>query len=504
MTGAPVPIDYTAIGYDDMRAAMLRLARDSLPEWSDFSESDLGVLLVELVAYAADVTLYYQTRIAANLLPETSDEPEALVQLLRLIGYELQPPSPATADLRVAIASTESLPVHVPRGTQFTATVPGSDSVVFESVDDLAIGPADLTPADPVTGLRYFGPVSVVEGTTRLHEPVGISDGSPNQAYGLADAPVIRHSVDVLVVEPGGTADWTEVETLARSTAVDRHFVVRRGADGRATIAFGDGENGMIPPRLASGNVGTITATYRVGGGPQGNVARNTDMVPSLGEIQEAVNLEPAAGGAAAESLDRARAFAPRLFRAQERAVTTGDYEDLALQVPGVGKVRAVALNWNEVVLYVAPAGQVAEPSETLVRDLRAYFEHRRLATASVEVVGPDAVDVFLRATVQAQPYFRERDVRVAVEHAVDEVLAFERIGFGQRLYVSRLYEAIQELPQVAGLTIDQFSRTRDGSVDTAGVLQLGPSELPRPGYRDGPGRPPIEIVVQGAATESA
>jgi predicted phage baseplate assembly protein len=279
---------------------------------------------------------------------------------------------------------------------------------------------------------------------------------------------------------------------------------VRRGADGRATIAFGDGENGMIPPRLASGNVGTITATYRVGGGPQGNVARNTDMVPSLGEIQEAVNLEPAAGGAAAESLDRARAFAPRLFRAQERAVTTGDYEDLALQVPGVGKVRAVALNWNEVVLYVAPAGQVAEPSETLVRDLRAYFEHRRLATASVEVVGPDAVDVFLRATVQAQPYFRERDVRVAVEHAVDEVLAFERIGFGQRLYVSRLYEAIQELPQVAGLTIDQFSRTRDGSVDTAGVLQLGPSELPRPGYRDGPGRPPIEIVVQGAATESA
>src|SRR5437764_3497104 len=98
----PIPIDYTNLGYDAMREAMLDLARRSLPEWTDLSESDLGVLLLELFAYACDVTLYYQTRIAANLMPGTADEPEALVQLLRLIGYELRPPAPASANLCLA------------------------------------------------------------------------------------------------------------------------------------------------------------------------------------------------------------------------------------------------------------------------------------------------------------------------------------------------------------------------------------------------------------------
>ena len=95
MVNRPViPIDYTNLGYDSLREAMLALARESLPELTDFSENDLGVLLIELFAYACDITLYYQTRIASNLFPATSDEPDALVQLLRLIGYELRPPAP--------------------------------------------------------------------------------------------------------------------------------------------------------------------------------------------------------------------------------------------------------------------------------------------------------------------------------------------------------------------------------------------------------------------------
>ena len=79
-----IPIDYTNLGYDSLREAMLAQARESVPEWTDFSENDLGVVLVELFAHACDITLYYQTRIASNLFPETSDEPDALVQLLDL------------------------------------------------------------------------------------------------------------------------------------------------------------------------------------------------------------------------------------------------------------------------------------------------------------------------------------------------------------------------------------------------------------------------------------
>src|SRR5947209_3184182 len=131
--GQPVlPIDYTNLGYDSLRQAMLALARVSLPEWTDFSESDLGVLLVELFAYACDITMYYQTRIAGNLFPATSDQPDALVQLLRLIGYELHPPIPATTELRIAfnasditaaVTATPNTPIIVPAGTSFSVSL---------------------------------------------------------------------------------------------------------------------------------------------------------------------------------------------------------------------------------------------------------------------------------------------------------------------------------------------------------------------------------------------
>ena len=117
MTTAPAVVDYTNLGYTALRRAMLDLARESLPEYTDLSENDVGVLLIELFAYASDVTLYYQTRIAENLFPETSDEPESLLQLLRLIGYELLPPSPARVDLRIGVDPTIAVPLTLPART---------------------------------------------------------------------------------------------------------------------------------------------------------------------------------------------------------------------------------------------------------------------------------------------------------------------------------------------------------------------------------------------------
>jgi len=44
-------IDYTNKDFQSLRRAMLELARYRLPEWTDQSPSDLGVLLVDLFAY---------------------------------------------------------------------------------------------------------------------------------------------------------------------------------------------------------------------------------------------------------------------------------------------------------------------------------------------------------------------------------------------------------------------------------------------------------------------
>jgi hypothetical protein len=523
MSTPPIPIDYTSLDYDSMRSAMLALASQVLPEWTDLSENDLGVVLTEMFAYACDITLYYQSRIAANLLPESSDEPQALVQLLRLIGYELSPPTAASGNLVVGLAATVVPPFTIPAATQFLVAVAGGGQLPFETAQDITIQAADLTPPD-VAGVRYYSPVPVVQGETVTNNPGAVSDGSARQSLVIqapAGTSVLPDSIVVTVTEPGGLTRWQQVPSLGSSGPADRNFVVQRDATGSVTLLFGDGINGLLVPRGTATNPVVIKPLYRLGGGPAGNVPANSQFVSLLTTIVSATNPQAAAGGADAEDIDRARFFAPRLYRTQDRAVTLQDFVDLALTIPGVGKARAVSAGWNQVTIFVAPTGSVADPSELLQRDILAFFESRRMATVSITVFGPQVADIYMSATVRAQPYYLQSDVNAAVQQAVSSYLAFDAVDFGQSIYLSKIYDVIQNLPQVASLNVTEFSRTphpvsgtdrtRSGSnssVDADGVIALGANELPRPGYRDNPAnpanpldktyRPAIDIAIVG------
>ena len=487
-----LPIDYTNLGYDALRESMLAIARQTLPEWTDHSENDLGVLLIELFAYASDITLYYQTRIASQLFPATSDEPESLVQLLRLLGYELRSAPPAAVELAVAVDAAQVLPVTVAAGDTFLAQTSSGERIQFEAVRNTVITSAALGPVVE-ENLRWFLPVTAVEGRTVTAELLGGSDGSPNQLYALGQGPVISGSIAVTVTGPGGATHWQEVRSLATAGPSQRCFATQRAADGRVTLLFGDGVNGAIPPKGGVLDPVQVLATYRVGGGTRGNVPPGTTFTSSVGALRRILAPAGGTGGAEAESVESARDLAPRLYRAQNRAVTADDYVELALRTPGVGKARAVALNWNDVLLYVAPSGRVEQPSELLRRDLLAAFEQSRMVSSVLRVLGPEPVDVYFAATVRAEPYYLQDDVRAAVTAAAADLVAFDRVDFGEPVFLSRLYDALQSLPQVASLTVTQFSRTPDGGVDADGVIDLEPFELARTGYAEA-----IRLVIEG------
>ena len=78
-------IDYTDKDFESLRSAMLALATYRLPEWTDRSPSDVGMLLVDLFAYVGDVVSYYQDRIASESFLATAVERRSVLHLLRLI-----------------------------------------------------------------------------------------------------------------------------------------------------------------------------------------------------------------------------------------------------------------------------------------------------------------------------------------------------------------------------------------------------------------------------------
>jgi hypothetical protein len=65
---------------------------------------------------------------------------------------------------------------------------------------------------------------------------------------------------------------WTQVENFANSLPNDTVFVVNT-KDGIASIIFGDGARGAVPP---SGS--NVTATYRNGSGSTGHIAKQIEI----------------------------------------------------------------------------------------------------------------------------------------------------------------------------------------------------------------------------------
>ena len=76
-------IDYLARDYDSFRQALVDLIPSKLPEWTDRSEADFGIVLLELVAYMADILSYYQDRLANECFLATAQERRSVIQHLR-------------------------------------------------------------------------------------------------------------------------------------------------------------------------------------------------------------------------------------------------------------------------------------------------------------------------------------------------------------------------------------------------------------------------------------
>src|SRR5205814_10107527 len=84
---------------------------------------------------------------------------------------------------------------------------------------------------------------------------------------------------------------------------------------------------------------------YRTGGGTKGNVGKNsvTVLKSSIPYVDRVTNASPAIGGEDAETLEMAMLRAPGMLRSRSRAVTTDDFEYLAMQAsPEVARARCV------------------------------------------------------------------------------------------------------------------------------------------------------------------
>jgi uncharacterized phage protein gp47/JayE len=491
-------IDYMARDYESFKQATIALIPSKLPNWTDRSEADFGIVLIELFAYMADILSYYQDRIANESFLATAQERRSVIQHLRLIGYELEPAAAASAKLSLIVSNDKTDVVQINKGDQFaTRSTPTEKSVTFEYVSDspLAIDLGSLVPHS--AGFKKYDGIPVKEGQMISNEILGASDGSPNQIFQLAQPKLLGSSLQLRVQIVSRSEDWLLRKNLIYSRSTDKHYSIQIDENDITRIYFGDGIYGQIPEKDAR-----IVATYRVGGGVRGNVAeKKITVISKAPQLQalaaQVTNETPATGGAERESIEHAVKFAPTVFKSLQRGVTGEDYVALAKQFPGVAKARAEAANWNYIDLYLAPSGG-GIATDLLKADLLAYFEDKRMMTTLIRIKDPTYVPIYITAEVKVKSYYFQEDVRHQIEDAIQkQILNFDKMDFGQSVYLSKVYEAIENIEGVDFVNISEFRRDTpariykstdpdydmDLAVEKHGIIETSIYEIPGKGH---------------------
>jgi predicted phage baseplate assembly protein len=399
---------------------------------------------------------------------------------------------------------------------RLNAGSPASESAVLD-------GPAQSDPVNNITIVKLKNPLTntyalascsvlanvavVTQGETVKEEILGSSDGSAFQSYALKKKPVTHlPSTDpagdgavksTLMVTVNGVV-WTEQPNLAESAPDAQDFTTTEDDSGQTTVIFGDGFNGARPPSGSN----NIHARYRKGLGSSGNLAAGSiqQLVDSVPNLQKVTNPVPSSGGGDADAPGQIRSAAPASLRTFGRAVSTSDYAALARSFPGIAKASAARILSDPVTgqavahpyiqLTVATLDDTPIQGTLLSTGLRRFLDSHRDPNVLLRL--QDFAPVYIEVAVEIgiSSRFAQQGTLRAVQAALNPgvnpdgtagYFATQQLQFGQTIFLSALYAAVQNIPGVQDANITSLQRMGPGTAEPVGTVHdivIGPTQL--------------------------
>jgi predicted phage baseplate assembly protein len=291
---------------------------------------------------------------------------------------------------------------------------------------------------------------------------------------------------------------WQWVKDFSQSDPFDRHFTLD-GATGE--ICFGPAlrqQNGKVAQygRIPQAGRKIRFSQYRYGGGIEGNVpaGRIHVLKSAVPYIDQVSNALAAFGGRDQETLEEAKLRAARELRAQSRAVTAEDYENLAQKATRtVARVKCNIPQTSNgrlppgmVEILVVPAvsdslrnGDLSKlhVDEALAKKVEDYLDSFRLLTTTLQIREPDYMGVKVQAQIIPSEYSPPEVVMSKVLEALNNFISplpiiedpasqdelggvgWEGWPFGRDLYVAEIFSLIQRVPGVKHVLDVSLSR---------------------------------------------
>lgn len=455
-------IDYLTKDYEGFRTDLINNIPDRFPEWTDFTQSNAGIMLIELLCYGLDILSYYQDRMINEMFLSTAVQRKSILDLAKFLSYQLQEATPSTVTLTFKKTSIGD-EITIPIGTKVaTKSGVGEEAIIFETDETLVI--TDGTLQDTV---------GATQGKTIPSDILGSSDGiTPNQRYKLKYTEVISDSLDIFVDDGTGFEKWKDITDTIITDPEGKHYWREIDADNYMWIQFGNGITGKIPD--SGGN--NIKAEYRVGGGAYTNVGANTitRLLESIAGIDEVWNEASATGGTNIESIEEVRVNAPRNLRTNDRCVTLRDYKDMAEIRTEIITVSAVVGSKSSYVdLYILQDNEDWDdgvfPSE-YEEALLAYFEEIKTIGQTVFIEEPVFKDIDLLVEIKTDENYINAEVEQNAEEIIEEFFKRGNLKFNEDIHRSHLCGLliVKEYINTVDITI-----TGDSEADESEIIRL-------------------------------
>jgi hypothetical protein len=132
---APV-IDYLAKDYASFRRVMLDRMSALMPQWKERSPADLGVMLVEALAYTADQLSYQQDAVATEAYLGTARRRVSVRRHARLMDYYMSEGCNARTWMQIQVSAdvvrVDPANPAIPIGTKLTTRIPGQLTAIAD------------------------------------------------------------------------------------------------------------------------------------------------------------------------------------------------------------------------------------------------------------------------------------------------------------------------------------------------------------------------------------
>jgi hypothetical protein len=383
--------------FDNIKSNLKTFLQDQ-PEFSDYNFEGSGFsVLLDVLAYNTHYLGFNANMLVNEVYLDSADIRKNIVSLAKMLGYTPSSVKAPAANISIVVNNATGSSLTMDKGTTFTSTV---DGTTYQFVTNQV---STITPLD---GVYRFTDIIIYEGTLVTYRyTVDSSDVDQKFIIPSVNADTSTLKVTVQNSSVDTTSSVYSLATGVRSLDnTSKVYFLQETDTGKFEIYFGDG---VLGRKLSGGNI--VILEYVVTNKEESNGASAftlSSTIDGFSNVSITTN-SVAQGGSEAESKESIRFNAPLQYTAQDRAVTSTDYETLVRSLyPNALSISAWGGEEDETPVYgvvkisikAASGSTLTNQTKTeIVNSLRQY----NIASVRPVIIDPETISVILNSTVR-------------------------------------------------------------------------------------------------------